>query len=131
MEGLSVLIHDEEKSGGICGLSIAKGEPPITHLFFTNDCLLFCRANSLKDNTLKATLEEFSLASGQEINYNKSSLQFSRNVDNFTKDVVSEIMGTCVGNQKSSYLGLPYLIGRRKYEILRIIKGKIMGRIKS
>lgn len=131
MEGLSALIHNEELNGGIHGLVIAKGAPPLTHLFFADDCLMFCRANSLEANILKATLAEFSLASGQVINFSKSSLQFSKNVDSITREVVGEIMGIQEGNQKGSYLGLPSLIGRRKSEILGFIKGKIMGRIKS
>ena len=45
-DGFSSLIHDAAKNHKISEVSICKGCPKITHLFFTDDSLLFCKENS-------------------------------------------------------------------------------------
>lgn len=85
----------------------------------------------MKWESLKEILDEFAIASGQVINFNKSSILFSRNVDGVTREVVSDTIGIEFGNFKGKYLGLPSLIGRKKREILGFIRDKIMGRIGS
>lgn len=81
---------------------------------------------------MKVIIYDFFLTSGQSMNFNKSGLFFSRNVDGITKEVVSEIMGIEERNQRSKYLGLPSLLGRRKNEVLGfIIKDEILGRIRN
>ena len=45
-DGFSSLIHDAAKNHKISRVSICKGCPKITHLFFADDSLLFCKANS-------------------------------------------------------------------------------------
>lgn len=131
MEGLSALIRKETSTGRMHGISVARGAPELTHLFFADDCFLFCRANSLEVRNMKETLAEFSAASGQAINFNKSSTFFSRNVDSITREVISDIMGIPEGVTTGKYLGLPSLIGRRKIEIMGFIKNKVVGRINS
>ncbi|XP_031109316.1 uncharacterized protein LOC116013606 [Ipomoea triloba] len=123
--------HGDSKWGDsqrYCGEGCSRNNP---FVFFADDCLLFCKANSLEANTMKTILEEFSHASQQHINFNKSSLLFSKNVDSLSRKVVSEIMGISVGHYSGKYLGLPSLMGRGKNQILGFIKQKILGRIKS
>ena len=43
--GFSSLINDAARNQRISGVSICKGSPKITHLFFADDSLLFCKAN--------------------------------------------------------------------------------------
>ncbi|XP_031099793.1 uncharacterized protein LOC116003991 [Ipomoea triloba] len=131
MEGLSAMISMEIKNNGIHGIKVARGAPEVSHLFFADDYLLFCRANSFEANVMKATLAEFSLASRQHINYNKSSLMFSKNVDSLTREVVCEVMGISEGSHSGRYLGLPSLVGRSKNQILGFIRQKVISRIKS
>lgn len=42
-ECLSAMLRVEEASGGLHGLSVARGAPSISHLFFADDCLFFLR----------------------------------------------------------------------------------------
>ena len=52
-KGFSALIHEAAMNHQINGISIYKGYPLITHLFFTNNSLLFCKAKEQECHALK------------------------------------------------------------------------------
>ncbi|KAM1585241.1 hypothetical protein ACFX13_039256 [Malus domestica] len=61
-EGLSALIARQEREGWLRGVTICRGAPPITHLLFVDDCLIFTRA-TLKDcNRIRAILHDYERA---------------------------------------------------------------------
>ena len=43
-EGLNALLSGAASKGEIHGFSICKNGPKLTHLFFANDCMIFCRS---------------------------------------------------------------------------------------
>ena len=47
-EGLNALLCQAANNGEIRGYSICRADSKITHLFFVDDCLLFCRATSIE-----------------------------------------------------------------------------------
>ena len=49
VEGLNAILKQAADVGEIQGFSICRRRPKLTHLFFVDDCLLFC----------KSTLEEY------------------------------------------------------------------------
>ena len=75
-EGLSTLFHQAARNQALIGVSICRGCPPITHLFFADNSLLFCKANSHECNELMRILSDHEKASGQKINLDKSSVFF-------------------------------------------------------
>lgn len=113
------------------GVLIAMRAPIITTIFFVYDCYIFCKATSSEANTLKNFINSFTAASGQMVNYTKSSLSFSRNTNVTSKESFCNIMGIRDGNLNGNYLGLPSIIDRNKHEILGFIKDKVVGRIKN
>ena len=46
VDGFSFLISNAARNQKISGVSISRGSPKITHLFFADDSLLFHKANS-------------------------------------------------------------------------------------
>ena len=51
----------------------------VTHLFFADNSLLFCRANVQECHKLIEILELYDAASSQKVNAEKSSIFFSHN----------------------------------------------------
>lgn len=60
------------------GLRMGRNAPVISHSFFTDDCLLFVTDNVEGVETLLQVLHDYEFASGQKINYQKSSVFFSK-----------------------------------------------------
>ena len=58
---------------------MARNCPIVSHIFFADDSLLFLHADERVPANIFNLLEEYSNASSQQINYNKSSVQFSPN----------------------------------------------------
>ena len=46
--GLQGLIHKAEADGSLKGVSICRNRPHVSHLFFVDDSVLFCRAKELE-----------------------------------------------------------------------------------
>lgn len=55
-EGLTSLINAVEREGQISSLKISRLAPPITHLLFADDCLIFIEATREETNQLKHIL---------------------------------------------------------------------------
>lgn len=60
-------------------ISTIRGGPKISHIFFVDDLTLFARANRKNCDTILASLEDFNVASGQKVNFQKSKVIFSAN----------------------------------------------------
>ena len=83
-EGLHSLIQQAKILGSIKGVSLCSVGPKVSNLFFANDSLLFCRANSQEVSTIMEILKQYEEASGQQINREKTQLFFSPNTDPYT-----------------------------------------------
>ena len=79
VEGLSSLFNQAIRTRVLSGISISRGCPSVSHLFFANDSLLFYKASSQECHKLTEILTRYEAASGQKINSDKSSVFFSLN----------------------------------------------------
>ena len=61
------------------GLVVCRNGPKLSHLFFADDSLIFCRASLEECNALQRVLLFYKSASGQWLNHAKTSLFFSSN----------------------------------------------------
>ncbi|XP_023880426.1 uncharacterized protein LOC111992797 [Quercus suber] len=128
-EGFSALINEVASNNQLNGISICRGAPKVSHLFFADDSIIFCKANGNECNKLKEILGLYESASGQKINTNKSSIYFSPNTSQELKDEILRILGPMQDSSHTKYLGLPSIIGRSKKVVFAEIKDKVCRKL--
>ncbi|XP_075662961.1 uncharacterized protein LOC142632449 [Castanea sativa] len=124
-DGFSSLINNAAGNQRISGISICRGSPKITHMFFADDSLLFCKANIQECQNLIDILQLYEVASRQKINVDKSSVFFSNNIPDDRRCEVLDMLGPMQDTQQKKYLGLPSIIGKSKVEIFVEIKERV------
>jgi len=78
-EVLSSLLTQAEQKGIITGVPTSPKGPKISHLFFADDSILFCKSNSVEWRWLLKILGIYEAGSGQKLNLEKTAIFFSRN----------------------------------------------------
>lgn len=71
-EAFSALLRKAEQGNRIHGIQVAHGAPVVFHIFFTDDIILFCRANRTEAAEVGKVIKEYEDASGQKINFEKT-----------------------------------------------------------
>ncbi|XP_040986468.1 uncharacterized protein LOC121234565 [Juglans microcarpa x Juglans regia] len=129
--GLSSLLDFYEKSKLIRGVQVARGGTSINHLLFTDDCILFGRANIEEWRKIQEILLVYEKASGQFLNKGKTSVFFSNNTQLADKQAIKEAGNSFVCGTHEKYLGLPAMVGKSRYNTFRNLKEKIWQKISS
>ena len=92
-KGLSGLIKNAELNGDIHGSSLCRRGPKITHLLFTDDNLLYCKATVEECANVLKILEAYEKASSQKVNRDKTALFFSRSTSDDIKSSIKQTLG--------------------------------------
>ncbi|KAL0301821.1 UNVERIFIED_CONTAM: putative mitochondrial protein [Sesamum radiatum] len=130
-EAFSSLIQNAEQAGEIKGISICRRAPSISHLLFADDTQIYCQATHSSIIFVKNILETYAKASGQMINYNKSSMVLSKNSTDTLKDTLPTLLGLQREDQQERYPGLPSVVGRSKKGVFSYIGDRVWQRIKG
>ena len=112
-------------------ISISWGNPKLTHLFFADGSVLFCRASLHDCNSIIQILERYERASGQQINQEKTTLFFSASTNAIIQEEIKDALHLPAINQYESYLGLPSLVGRSKYASFAKLKEPVWRRVQK
>ncbi|KAL0451433.1 UNVERIFIED_CONTAM: hypothetical protein Slati_1121400 [Sesamum latifolium] len=120
------MIRKAEREGLIHGIAVSRTAPPISHLLFADDTLIYCHTSADALQCIKHILLSFEKASGLKINLHKSAMVFSRNVEERLQQDLAGILEVAVVPKHDKYLGLSTVAGHSKKELslaLRIAFG--------
>ena len=101
----------------------------MTHLFFANDSLLFCKAKEQECHALVNILNRYEEASGQKINTDKSLIFFSPNTPQELRENILNILSPMQNSKHNKYLGLSSIIGRSKAQVFAEVKDKVAKKL--
>ena len=118
---MSALLQKAKANHKIKGIMTSQQGVCISHLFFADDNLLFCRATVEECQNLLTLLEKYEAASGQAINRQKTSLFFSKNTRQDVRNTIQQMLRARVMHDCESYLGLPMTCGRSKVNMFKEI----------
>ena len=92
-EALIANIKRAEREKQLTGLKVARVCPSISNLLFADDSLFFCKANKEECQTILRILKEYEAVSGQQINLQKSSIQFWHKIEEASRQELRDILG--------------------------------------
>jgi len=128
-EVLSRLFHQQESMGQLKGICIAKSCPPINHLLFADDLIIFAKATSAEAIALSDCLHKYCCWSGQKVNSGKSSLLFSKNTSPASISSILGIIPFRLSPSRPFHLGLPLTLGSSRKEAFQPIIDQVLSKI--
>ena len=128
-EMLVRMLYKAEKAEQITGLQVARGAPSITHMLFADDSMFYCKVEVAELNQVIRIIEEYSLASGQRVNYQKSSVYFGKRVPAALKEEVMDKLGIRQEGGDGFYLGLPESFYGSKVDTLSYLKDRLYQKV--
>ncbi|KAA3463577.1 LINE-1 reverse transcriptase isogeny [Gossypium australe] len=131
MEWLGQFIHTEIESGTWDPISLSRSGPPISHLFFADDLVIFCKAQIDQASSLERILSLFCGISGHKISARKSQIFFSKNTEADTRNQISQLFGFQEVQNLGMYLGVPLLHDRVTKNTLDFVVDKIRRKLNS
>lgn len=124
-EMLTQRLHHEESKKNIKGLSISNFGSRVSHLLFDDDSFFLCQANRRNSMALAKIFSYYGIASGQNINFDKSSIIFGSRVSEVKKEEVKRHIQINQTGGCGKYLGLPEEFTRKKREMFEYIVKKL------
>uniref|UniRef100_A0A803Q666 Reverse transcriptase n=1 Tax=Cannabis sativa TaxID=3483 RepID=A0A803Q666_CANSA len=115
----------------LTGCRVARNAPIVSHMLFADDSYIFCKVNEMEVASILRLLAIYERASRQKINFEKSSVFFSNNVQQNDRTYLCGLLGMAPASENSSNLGLPCTMGRSKNAILGFLKDKMIKKIQS
>ena len=92
-EALIANIKKAERMKQLMGMKVARVCPSISHLLFADDSLFFCKAQKEECQTILRILKEYEVVSGQQINFQKSPIQFGYKIEETSRQELKDILG--------------------------------------
>ena len=111
------------------GIKIARLSPPISHLLFADDVMIFSKANREEAYVILKALNSHAKWSGQDINSSKSSIFYSKNCKPAIKTAINNILKLPPIPARAKYLGIPLFLNRRKRDSFIELKERIFAKV--
>ncbi|KAL4342607.1 hypothetical protein GQ457_08G031780 [Hibiscus cannabinus] len=129
VRGLSAALTAAQHEGRLPGVRASKHGPPVNHLLFVDDSLVFLCNNMSEVHCLKDILSAYSIVSGQKVNFSKSTAYFSPRTPSAHRIDVHKTLGVQEIDDPDIYLGVPLLIGKNKYAAFGRYRDKVDTRV--
>ncbi|KAL4354337.1 hypothetical protein GQ457_06G012550 [Hibiscus cannabinus] len=128
-EGISVALLAAQREGRLPAVRASKHGPPVNHLLFADDSLVFLRNDMSEVHCRKDILSTYSAVSGQKVNFAKSTAYFSPRTPSKHRLAVHVALGVHEVSNPGIYLGIPILIGKNKYGVFGRYRDKMDTRV--
>ncbi|KAG7586300.1 Reverse transcriptase zinc-binding domain [Arabidopsis thaliana x Arabidopsis arenosa] len=128
-EMLVKMLQIAERKEQITGLKVARGAPAISHLLFADDSMLYCKQKNEELSQMVRIIEEYSLASGQRVNYQKSSIHFGKLIPEERRQEIKQQLRIENEGGEGVYLGLPESFNGSKVAILSYLKERLSQKV--
>ena len=92
-EALASLLNHAENQGRITGMRVTRACPSVSHLLFADDSLFFCKAEPRECEEVMKVVRKYGKASGQCINFDKSSLLFGKRINAAMRQELKDVLG--------------------------------------
>ncbi|XP_074306449.1 uncharacterized protein LOC141641696 [Silene latifolia] len=96
-----------------------------------DDSIYFVKANEAEARRVKVILREYEVASGKLVNFDKTTVSFSKGTREDRRRRVAAVLGVRVVNVQDRYLGLPTVVGRSKQVVTKIIRDKLSKKLQG
>ncbi|KAA3478810.1 Beta-glucosidase 46 [Gossypium australe] len=109
MDWLGHLIKSNIEIGRWEPIKLSRSGPAISHLFFADDLVIFCKAHIGQAWVLKSILDQFCEVSENKISNRKSNIYFSKSIDNIDRGQIVNLFGFQEVQDLGCYLDVPLL----------------------
>ncbi|GJU71911.1 reverse transcriptase, partial [Tanacetum coccineum] len=117
--------------GTLSCIKMAHNCPFISHIFFADGSLFFLKASHVECTALVSILNSYCAASGQTVNFQKSSTFFSPNTPCLLHDDICSALYVQQMDSKAKYLGLPSIFGQKKTEMFSFLLDKVLQKMQG
>lgn len=104
-------------------------KPPISYLMYADDLVIYCRVEEDEATKVLNCLQRFYQYTGQDINFNKSAIHFSRNIEAERKQRILRSLKMTKCDHKFFYLSLHFYKTQMKLTFLSSITDKVKSRL--
>lgn len=125
------MIQKATEKGDIQGVSICRNGPKLTHLFFVDDSLLFCKATTHDCQKVMEILLSYEKVSGQKLNRDKTVLFFIKSNPSEMQRQIMGALGVIELKQYEEYLGFPAMVGRNKRASFNQLKQRVWKKLQG